>query len=65
MNVINEETPESYECISANSVFRSGVNKGEKDSPVRQQESASKGYNSAMKRRGVVSEVVGLKKIAW
>ena len=47
---------------SANSVFRSGVNEDEKDLPVRQEKSASEGFNFAVKREDIVNKVVGLKK---
>ena len=44
--------------VSANSVFRSDVNKDEQDLPVRQKKKA----NSTVKRENVVSKVAGLKK---
>ena len=49
---------------SANSIFRSSVNKAEQDLPVRQKSNASESFNPAVKCVNVVSKVVGLKKQA-
>ena len=49
---------------SDNAVFRSSLNKDKQDLPFRQKSNANEGCNSAMKRKNVVSIVMGLKKQA-